>query len=251
MSNNDNTKDLFGIAEQRRQHLSNFIGSLNALAITVVIGIWAFLSKEFIDTSSFIDSSKEDILPFAFSFIVFAAGLSSIVITLWRLYVKYCDNLIADLYPEILEYEIALGMITPYGIMKHIRSNKTISESISELSHSDQQKVVGELVNMHRIGTRGHNNIDGVVCFVLFVFLAIIAGDIYLQVHNKIYGIMVDWNELLNNPLLFLKWAGYILFLVSLIVEVVAINKYQKEPSQKHLNNALMIIKTETKKIQG
>ena len=120
---------LLSIAQQRRQHLSTVIQALNGLAITIISGIWTFFLKSFLDESSLVNAAATP-QPFAFSYIVAAAGISATVMALWRWYTKYLDSSIADIYPEILRYEQVLGIGGDAGVARYISKHKVIGKHL-------------------------------------------------------------------------------------------------------------------------
>ena len=134
---NDTAGTLLSLAEKRRQHLSNMIVALNGLAITLILGIWTFFLKGFIDYSPMLNSTSSAVnngvttQPFAFSYVILAAGLSSIVMALWRWYVQYLSDEISKIYPEIAMYEQTLGIPSNMGVIRCLSSNKEISNIMS------------------------------------------------------------------------------------------------------------------------
>ena len=112
----ENAKVLLGIAENRRQHLANAIDVSMGLAATLCFGIISFFFKAFIDNTGALNSSKTDAQTYAFSYVIFGFGLSSLILTIWRNYAQYLDQKIAQLYPEILDYEIQLGVSQNAGL---------------------------------------------------------------------------------------------------------------------------------------
>ncbi|MFC1907892.1 hypothetical protein ACFLWT_00710, partial [Chloroflexota bacterium] len=150
------------IAEKRRQHLSNAIIALNGLAITLILGIWTFFLKGFFDHSSLINPATSNVenQPFAFSYITLAAGLTCIVIALWRWYARYLDDCLSNLYPEIMLYERVLGVSSDAGVERYLSKNKELKEVFSTLSREKREKLVDQLVKDRHVGRRGHLPFD-------------------------------------------------------------------------------------------
>jgi hypothetical protein len=244
----DNAGRLLSIAEQRREHLSTFITALNGLAITIVVGIWTFFLKSFSDTSAFLNpaAKPEDFQAFAYSYVVAAAGLSALVLGLWRLYARYIDDEIANIYPEIMSYEQVLGVGSYGGIQKYILKQPQISIAFAQLYPKQRQQLVKHLVEDRRIGRRGHGVIYAIVFVALFIFIAAILGDVFVQLDNQTLNKMVSINEIQNNPLLVLKWIGYILMAVGSLVCVYAFFHFQRNPTREYVNRIVGKVREET-----
>ena len=150
---NETTGTLLSLAEKRRQHLSNMIVALNGLAITLILGIWTFLLKGFIDYSPMLHPTNSALnngattQPFAFSYVILAAGLSSVVMALWRWYVQYLSDEISKIYPEIAMYEQTLGMPSNMGVIRYLSSNKEISNIMAKLFKAQRVELVKKLVS--------------------------------------------------------------------------------------------------------
>ena len=251
----ENARTLLGIVEQRRQHWSTAISTLNGFAVTVILAIWTFFIKSFVDDSSYLNSSGNTVKgqPFAFSYIVFASGLSCVVFIFWRWYAKYLDINIASLYPEIMSYESILGVKSDTGISGYIlnnifknKINGNRRSDIEELNDEQRISLANQLVDVKRIGTRGHQKIDNLCLIAIFLFFVIIGIDFLYTWENGLLGKMF---EFYNYPLLFLKFMGYLLIIVGLVGEILIIINYQREPGkrllEKMLNNIAPKIKSE------
>jgi hypothetical protein len=244
----ESARTLLGVAEQRREHLSTAIRALNGLALTIVVGLWTFFLKSFLDASSFVNPAivPEYSQPFAFSYVVMAAGLSAIVLGLWRLYVRYIDDEIANIYPEIMSYEQVLGVGSSAGIQRSILKQRYIRAVFAQLYQTERQQLVARLVEDRRIGRRGHDVIDTIVFVALFLFVVAILGDVYIQLINHTLNKMVSWSEILSNPLLALKWVGYFLIGVGSLVCIYAFFRFQRNPTQADVIDALSRVRQVT-----
>lgn len=243
----ENARRLLGIAEQRREHLSTLITALNGLAVTVVVGIWTFSLKSFLDTSSFLNPeiSPADSQAFAFSYVIAAAGVSAIVLALWRLYVRYIDNEIANMYPEMMRYEQILGVDIDAGIHRYISRQRSIREVFPNLCPGQRQRLVAQLVEDKRIGRRGHGVIDAIVFVTLFFFIVAILGDVCVQLSNQTLSKMVWLSQILGNPLLGLKWVGYVLTATGLVVCIWVFLHFQRNPKRVYVNRVVGRIRKE------
>lgn len=237
----DNAGRLLSIAEQRREHLSTAIAALNGLAVTIIVGVWTFFLKSFLDTSSFLNPAitAADSQTFAFSYVVAAAGLSAIVLGLWRLYVRYIDDEIANIYPEIMRYEQILGVDSGAGIQRSILRQPPIRAIFANSSPEQRQQTVAQLVKDRRIGRRGHGVIDTIVFVTLFVFVMAILGDVWLQFSNQTLSKMVSVSEILSYPLLGLKWVGYVLTAAGSALCFYAFFRFQRNPTEADVTRAV------------
>ncbi len=243
----ENARVLLSVAEQRRQHWSTAIGVLNGLAVTIIVGLWTFFLKSFLDTSSFVNPAitPADSQAFAFSYVVAAAGLSAIVLGLWRLYVRYIDDEIASIYPEIMSYEQLLGVGSGAGIQKYILRQPRIGAAFAQLFPEQRQQLVAQLVKDKRIGRRGHGVIDAIVFVALFVFVLAILGDVCVQLSNQTLSKMVSASEILSNPLLGLKWVGYVLTAAGSLVCIYAFFCFQRNPTEADVSRVVSRVRKE------
>lgn len=241
--NVENAKSLINAVEQRRQHLSSMIHNLNWVAVTLVAGVWTFFLDGFLDHSPFINPniSEANAHPFAFSYIIMAAGISSLIMMLWRLYARYLDNQISALYPEIMRYEKRLGVSGEDGICNYLaRSNKILERVLPKLGETQQLELVRQLFRGGRIGRRETLIIDYlvIIAMVLFVGLAII-DVIFLNKNEQLKELFIfcDINRI---PIIMSKLLGYLAIVGSLGIHLyVMFCRFQRNPKDKHVNKIL------------
>lgn len=245
--NEENAGRLLGIVEQRRQHWSSTISALNGLALTLMLGIWTFFLKYFLDYSSFVNpqvpAEKANFQIFAFSYIIFAAGLSSIVSSSWRWYVGYLDNHIANLYPEIMLYEQILGVPDYAGMNEYLSDQKEIEEVMTKLSKEQQRQLVKQLVKNRQIGWRGHLPFDIAAIVVIIISIIVALADIYI-LNSDGYISKVMSFDIRNYPLLMLKYVGWILIVIGVVIQIRVFIQHQKKPSKKYIQKIVNTIKT-------
>jgi len=201
--------------------------------------------KGFLDSTVNSASNNGNTQPFGFSYIIVAAGLSCVVLAGWRWYVRYLDNYISKLYPEIMLYEQVLGMPFDAGIAGYLSSQKTIADVLPTLYRHQRQQLVKQLVKDRRVGRRGHLVFDVIVLVFISLFILLALIDIY-SLHT--YGSLpelVKWN-VKNLPILASKWVGYVLIGAGLIIQIrTTFFCYQKNPSRGYMNKTLEKLKTD------
>lgn len=197
------------------------------------------------------------------SYIIFAAGLSSVVIGIWRLYVRYLDHQIAMLYPQLMRYELGLNSIPNEGTTCYLLSQlEDKIPDLSKLSSEEKISIVKVLVDRKRVGKRGHKWIDIGVLIVLIIFIILLVLNIInlCLIHSDIPVLskLIDgWakfkiTETVKNlpqivkllqdpsfPIFLLNVVGSLLIWVGLIFYSIACLKYQKEPDKKTVYNIL------------
>jgi hypothetical protein len=234
--NPTNARTLLTLREQQRQHWSTLIGALNGLAMTLVLGIWSLFTKEFLDHTSILTqvSSSPTDHAFAFSYIVLAAGLSSIVLAFWRWYVRYLDNSIVKLYPEIMTYEQILGASSDTGMENYLSNEKVVKNTLSGLSKDQKQELVKRFVRDKRIGRRGHLAFDIVVFILIFFSLMIAIINIlnlaWLHQLSSLFSLV----QFRVYPLLALGDMGCILIIFAFVIQCCVFCHFQKNPSKKY-----------------
>lgn len=149
---------LSGEHSRRRGYLTNVIAGLNVLAITATISIWGF----FIHWDSLLNETKNHKL-FAIQ-LAWASGLSSIFLGLWRLYARFLDAAIIQLYPAIYLCEVE---ILPEEICS-IKNPKNITRLTKELILKGIKWIV---VRNKDFGGRGHGVIDWIVVIIILLFV--------------------------------------------------------------------------------
>jgi hypothetical protein len=223
----ENARTLLSIAEQRRQHWANAIDVATGLAVTVNIAIWTFFIKEFLDNTSLINNETSQ--PFAFSYIIFAAGLSALVLGVWRYYVHEHDNAIANVYPDILFYEQILNVPHDMGIRKYLsEGNSNFQTYLLGLCPEQELEAVKNLVKTKSIGRRGHLKWNLWVFFFDVVFVGLIVGGAYSPYGHWDIPSLLKSGQWLSYPLLLIAGVGVLLTLAGIVIQIIAFNKAQK-----------------------
>lgn len=239
----ENTRSLVSIVEQRRQHLSSTIHNLNWITVTVVTGVWSFFLSRFLDHSAFINPNipVDDAELFAFSYIMLDAGISSLILVLWRIYARYLDCQMSEVYPEIMKYEKRLGVSEADGMGNYLAgSNNILKRVLPTLGESQQLELVGQLVRDRHIGRRGQLFIDWLVIIAIVVFLGLVIADLYFL--NE-YGQLIElikFDDISRVPIIASKWFGYLAIVISLCIHIYfVLEKFQRNPKDKHVNKII------------
>ena len=239
----ENARSLVNRVEQRRQHFSSVIHNLDWLAITLVAGVWAFFLDGFLDHSPLVNPSisAADAHPFAFSYIIMAAGISSVILLLWRLYVRYLDSQISTLYPEILRYEKLLGVSADDGIRNHLaRLNKVLERVLPKLGKTQEVELVRQLVQDEHIGRRGHLIIDKLVVIAIVTFVGLAILDLILLCQNQQFEELFNFGDVNRIPIVASKLLGYLAIVGSPVTHIYfTLFRFQRNPRDKHIKEIL------------
>lgn len=248
----ENARSLISIVEQRRQHLSSNIHNLNWLAITVVVGIWSFFLTRFLEHSPFVNPNitVDQVEPFAFSYIMVAAGISSFILVLWRIYAKYLDYHISIIYPEIMKYEKCLDVSEADGITNYLtESNSVLKRTLPTLCGIQQIELVKQLVRDRHIGRRGHLVVDWLVVSAVVIFVCLIVTDFYFLNEYGQLEELIKFDDISRIPIITSKLFGYLAIVSSLVIHIIFMFvKFQRNPKDKHVNKIVTDLKTAEQK---
>ncbi len=196
-------------------HWSGIISEQIGYAVAINIAIWTYFAN------SYIQSSRQST---DFINLLLAAGaISSIFSGLWRLYARYLDDKIANLYPEFIYHENILELPTNYGttgyLMENVPNIRMLFEN-KKLSFPKKLYGLKELISKKRIGDRGHLTIDLIV-ITLLLGVFIISFYSSLQVQTT-----------LTYPLLFGELLGITIILICIL-------RYQRNPKEKEITKLI------------
>lgn len=206
----EDAQSLLRSTQQLRTHWSGVITSHLSLAITINAGIWSYFLKSYLDSVS---KGSTD----ALSYIAFSGGISTILLGLWRLYTRYLDDNIANLYPDFLLYEGVLDVPVNRGTSGYLIRNVPNVDGILKGNFTLEKKVeaIAKVVRSKRIGSRGHWVID---LFVSVISLFILSVTITLSIQRKLD---------CSTSLITLSMMG-----VGILFLIVGILRYQRNPSE-------------------
>ncbi len=250
---NDDARTILQSTQSLRTHWSGVITQHIGFVMTIILGIWTFFLKAYVDSPGSVSFKKN---PW---YIIIATILSAIFLILWRLYARYLDNAIANLFSTFIYCESILGLpdgIGTVGYLLRIKSPISRKQVFTEdqiikwytLCPEQKSKVIEELFNMKRIGARGHFAID-MITFVTIILMFICCG---LSVIFKCYSQIFLCN---NKPWHIILTIFTVWYIISIIIIVMLSLYYlfwwylcQKDPRDKDLIDAFA--KAEKYKIQ-
>ena len=212
----ENARALIRSTQQLRTHWSGIMYSFMGYAIVINVGIWSFFLKAYVDSTNTV--SPEPL------YLLIATAISSVFLGLWRLYSRYHDKGIADLYPDFLYYENILGLVaerrsTASMLSTDVKNTKLIFSN-KNLSSDKKIKIIQTLIDTKHMGRRGHGPID------IFTFLFILGTSIASIWIQKIYNSFTFWiciaGIAIGSFLIIFEWFYY-----------------HKEPSRKYINKLI------------
>lgn len=213
----EDAQSLLRSTQQLRTHWSGVITSHLSLAITINAGIWSYFIKSYLDSSS---KGSTD----ALSYIAFSGGISTILLGLWRLYTRYLDDNIANLYPDFLLYEGVLNVPVDRGTSGYLIRNVPHVDGILKGNFTLEKKAeaIAKVVRSKRIGSRGHWFID---LFVFVISLVIFSVTITFSMERKL--------ECPTSLITLIIMGIGILFLI------IGILRYQRNPSKEFIEEII------------
>jgi hypothetical protein len=165
----ENTRILLKIYEERNNHLVNVVSASNGLIVVILVGVLAF-------AGSVQDIEKK---PFYIAWIV-----SIIVVSLfaWRLYARWVDEDIQKMYGKILccEYKLNVESRTSLllSLVTGLRDKSKKRELLDLIKSSNLTRAYNEmflLLEEKKVGGRGQRWFDG-IAVLLFVLSIVIGG---------------------------------------------------------------------------
>ena len=175
--NSDNARVLLQSTQSVRTLWAGAISRDFVYAVALNAAIWTYFLKGYVD--SFSTSPSE-----AFSHLAVAAGLSCLILGLWRVFTRQTYDSIAGLYPDLLLCEQSLGVEPNQGTAGYLRRTiPRLSRILSgeELNPRQKSEAVSFLVSKKSMGRRSHIVIDIIVLAVI-VGLFILCVSIYSKI---------------------------------------------------------------------
>ena len=165
----ENARALLQSTQQLRIHWSGVITTHIGYALTLTVAIWGFCLKSYIESGGN-HCERES------SFILLASALSAIVLGFWRLYTHQLDHAIAGLYPEFILYEGLLCLPPEYGTTGYLiravpRVRYILEKDEKEMCAQQKAKAISILVELRRMGRRGHLKFDISALILLLIML--------------------------------------------------------------------------------
>jgi hydrogenase-4 membrane subunit HyfE len=175
--NSNEARSFFQSSQQMTVLWAGVISKNFVFTIVFIAAVWSYFLKAYIESVSTGFSH-------GLSYLAVAAGLTSILLGLWRVYNRFIYNRLAGLYPDLLHCEKILGIESSRGtagdLQKRIpRLRRILGES--ELNPDQKQKAISFLVETKRLGQRSHLVID----FIMIVIIISMFG-LCISAHAKI-----------------------------------------------------------------
>ena len=220
--NSDNARVLLQSTQNVRTLWAGAISRDFVCAVAMNAAIWTYLLKGYVE--SFSTNPSE-----AFSYLAVAAGLSSLLLGLWRVFSRHTYDRIAGLYPDLLLCEQILGLETNQGTAAYLR--RTIPRlsrifSGEELNPNQKSEAVAFLVRKNSMGRLSHVVIDIIVIAVI-IGMFILCLSIYSKIRlplaiGSIIATIVGFLLLVFSMLSFQRYPSQALI-------TAAIAKYEEE----------------------
>ena len=174
----DEVRSFLQSTHQMRALWTGIISRNFVFTIAFIVAIWSYFLKAYIESGS-------NGLANGLSFLAVAAGLTSIMLGLWRLYTRYIYCHIAGLYPDLLYCEKILGIEPHRGTAGYLQRSIPILRQILGEKHlnSDQkQEVIVFLVDRKSLGRKSHIVLDFIViAFIITMFVLCIGVHANIQ----------------------------------------------------------------------
>jgi len=214
--NNDDARVLLQSTQRVRTLWSGAISWDFVYTVALNAAIWSYFLKAYVES---LGSNPSQ----GFSYLAVAAGLSSLILGLWRVFTSHTYDRIAGLYPDLLLCERSLGFETRQGTAGYLRRTiPRLSRILSgeELNPNQKSEAVSFLVRRKSMGRLSHIVIDITV-------LAVIVGMFVLcvSIYSKIQ--------------LSLAMASVIATIIGFLLLVFSMLSFQRYPSQAVITAAI------------
>jgi len=169
----EDARALLQSTQNLRLAWSSALTSLIGYTMIANVAIWSYFLKAYVDALNSNLNTQSN-------YIIIAASVSSILIGLWRLYTRYIDNQIANLYPDFLLYEGTLSVPPDHGSCGYLIRNVPNVDLILNANINLDKKINGikELVERKCIGNRGHILFD---IFAIVIIVMLLAASIIIR----------------------------------------------------------------------
>jgi hypothetical protein len=166
--NSDDARVLLQSTQSVRTLWAGAISRDFVYAVALNAAIWTYFLKAYVDSLS---TSPNQ----GFSYLAVAAGLSSLILGLWRVFTRHTYDHIAGLYPDLLTFELTLGVESNQGTAGYLkrtipRLNRILSGE--QLSPNQKRSAISYLNSKKSMGRFSHIVIDLIViAFIIGMFV--------------------------------------------------------------------------------
>ncbi len=150
-------------------------------AIVIIAAIWMYFLKAYVEAVA-------TNLGHGFSYLAVAAGLSSLLLGLWRVFTRHVHERIAGLYPDLLFCEQHLGVETNKGTAAHLvrtipRLHRVLTDDV--LNPKQQGEAISFLVRKKSMGRRSHIVMD-IIALAVVVGMFVLCISMYPKLQLSI-----------------------------------------------------------------
>ncbi len=214
--NSDNARVLLQSTQSVRTLWAGAISRDFVYAVALIAAIWTYFLKSYVE--SFSTNPSE-----AFSYLAVAAGLSSLILGLWRVFTRHTYDRIAGLYPDLLVCEQILGLEPNQGTAGYLRRTIPRLSRIllgEELNPNQKSEAVAFLVRKKSMGRLSHLVID-IIVIAIIIAMFVLCVSIYSKIQLP------------------LAVGSIIAIILGLLLLVFSMLSFQRYPSQALITAAI------------
>jgi len=220
--NSENARVLLQSTQSVRTLWAGAISRDFVYAVALIAAIWTYFLKSYVE--SFSTNPSE-----AFSYLAVAAGLSSLILGLWRVFTRHTYDRIAGLYPDLLVCEQILGLEPKQGTAGYLRRTiPRLSRILSgeELNLKQKSEAVAFLVRKKSMGRLSHVVTESIVIAII-IAMFVLCVSIYSKIQlplavGSIIAIILGFLLLVFSMLSFQRYPSQALI-------TAAIAKYEED----------------------
>ena len=191
-------------------------------AVALNAAIWTYFLQSYVETLS---SNPSE----GFAYLAVAAGLSSLILGLWRVFTSHTYDRIAGFYPDLLLCEQSLGVEINQGTGGYLgRAIPRLSRILSgeELNSNQKSEAVSFLVRKKSMGRLSHIIIN-ITVLVVIVGMFVLCISMYSKIQ-----LSLAIGSIIATLL------GFLLLLFSML-------SFQRYPSQAVITEAITLYEEE------
>ena len=214
--NSENARVLLQSTQSVRTLWAGAISRDFVYAVALIAAIWTYFLKSYVECFSTNPSE-------AFSYLAVAAGLSSLILGLWRVYSRHTYDRIAGLYPDLLVCEQILGLEPKQGTAGYLRRTIPRLSRIllgEELNPNQKSEAVAFLVRKKSMGRLSHLVID-IIVIAIIIAMFVLCVSIYSKIQLP------------------LAVGSIIAIILGLLLLVFSMLSFQRYPSQALITAAI------------
>ncbi len=162
----ENTRIQLQIFEERNSHLANLIHASNGFIVAILVGVLAFAGSV----------KGIEIRPYYITLVVVIVVFSLVS---WRIYVKWIDKEIVEVYGKILCCEYKLNVDSRTSLLMSLikkQPPKQCEDLMNLIKTNQATKAYNEmflLIKEGNVGSRGHGALDTIAIFLTLATIII------------------------------------------------------------------------------